>query len=94
MKKVIAGATIAVAALAGMGASAFAGEVTGNGKGTPIVSEDGPTDNVGAVEVAPSACAFSGLEDTAGPGSTQTPRGSGGAPGFACRGSGGGRVDD
>jgi hypothetical protein len=89
MKKVIAGATIAVAALAGMGASAFAGEVTGNGKGTPIVSEDGPTDNVGAVEVA-----FSGLEDTAGPGSTQTPRGSGGAPGFACRGSGGGRVDD
>jgi hypothetical protein len=93
MKRTIVGAAIAVAALGGMGASAFAGEVTGNGNGTPIISEDGPTDNVGAVEVAPSACAFSGLEDTGGPGETQTPAGSGGAPRFACRGPVTGPVD-
>ena len=46
---------------------AFAGEVTGNGKSTPI------RDYIAAL------CAFSGLEDhDGGPGVTQTPHGEGG----------------
>jgi hypothetical protein len=92
MKKVIAGAAFAAVALVGSGAAAGAGEVTGQGRGTPILAEDGPSDRVGKYDVAPSSCAFSGLEDTAGPGTTQTPAGSQGAPGFACRGSGGGAI--
>ena len=86
MRKIIGGAAIAAIALVGSGGAAFAGEITGQGRGTPILAEEGPADRVGHFDVAPSACAFSGLEDSAGPGSTQTPAGSGGAPRFACRG--------
>jgi len=86
MKKVIVGAAIAAIALAGSSGAAFAGEVTGQGRGTPILSVAGPSDNVGRFDVVASDCSFSGLEDLAGPGVTQTPKGSGGAPGTACRG--------
>jgi hypothetical protein len=92
MRKVIVGAAVAAIALLGSAGAGVAGEVTGQGRGTPILAEDGPSDRVGHFAVAPSACAFSGLEDTAGPGVTQTPAGSRGAPGFACRGSGGGAI--
>lgn len=50
-KPIIGTAAIVVAIVAGSTAPAFAGEVTGNGKTTPIE------------ERANSACAFSGLED-------------------------------
>ena len=86
MRKIIIGAAIAAIALVGSGGAAFAGEITGQGRGTPILSEEGPTDNVGKFDVVASNCAFSGLEDLAGPGVTQTPAGSRGAPGTACRG--------
>ena len=92
MRKVIIGAAIAAIGLVGSGGAAVAGEITGQGRGTPILAEDGPSDRVGRFAVAPSLCAFSGLEDGAGPGVTQTPAGSGGAPRFACRGSGGGAI--
>src|SRR4029453_1685070 len=92
MRKIIVGAAVAAIGLVGSSGAALAGEVTGQGRGTPILSEDGPTDNVGHFDVVASNCAFSGLEDTAGPGVTQTPAGSGGAPGQACRGSGGGAI--
>jgi hypothetical protein len=86
MRKVIVGTALAAVALVGSGGAAFAGEITGQGRGTPIHAGEGPTDRVGNVVVEPSLCAFSGLEDTAGPGTTQTPAGSQGAPRFACRG--------
>jgi hypothetical protein len=86
MWKVIGGAAIAAIALVGSGGAAVAGEITGQGRGTPILAGDGPSDRVGHFAVAPSECAFSGLEDSVGPGTTQTPAGSGGAPRFACRG--------
>ena len=80
-------------AIVGVGAgTAGAGEITGQGRGTPILAEDGPEDRVGHFAVAPSACAFSGLEDAAGPGVTQTPKGAGAFTGVACRGSGGGAI--
>lgn len=75
VKKLIVAAVITATFTTGAG-TAFAGEVTGNGDSTPIRSG-----------VAASVCAFSGLEDgtPGGPGVTpQTPKGSGGAPGFAC----------
>ena len=86
MRKVIIGAAIAAIALLGSGGAALAGEVTGQGRGTPIISEEGPADNVGRFGVEASACSFSGLEDTAGPGVTQTPKGAGAFTGIACRG--------
>ena len=92
MRKAFVGAAVAAIALVGSGGAALAGEITGQGRGTPILAEDGPADRVGHFDVVASACAFSGLEDTAGPGTTQTPAGSKGAPGFACRGSGGGAI--
>jgi hypothetical protein len=96
MKKLLfLGAILATAVVAAVGASAaFAGEVTGNGKPTPIRSH-----------VAASICAFSGLEDwtastpqppgppegiAVDPGVVQVPRHEGGntyppgVPGFAC----------
>jgi len=63
MKKFIAGAVLA-ASVIGVGGTAFAGEITGNGKPT-----QGPAH-------ANSICAFSGLEDGDGAGFP----GPGGAP--------------
>jgi hypothetical protein len=64
LKKFIAGAAIAVS-IVGMGGTAFAGEVTGSGKGGP--NGDGtPGAVVGAFTPdahAHSICAFSGLND-------------------------------
>jgi hypothetical protein len=52
MRKVLVGAAITVAVVTGMGSPAFAGEVTGTGKPTPV---DGFR--------AGSICSFSGLND-------------------------------
>jgi hypothetical protein len=92
MKKVIIGATVAAIALVSSGGAALAGEVTGQGRGTPIISEEGPATNVGHYGVSASACSFSGLEDLAGPGVTQTPKGAGAFTGIACRGPAQGAV--
>jgi hypothetical protein len=58
MRKLIAAATIVVAGVS-IGGTAFAGEVTGSGKGGP--SGDGTTP-VGSYQ-AGSICSFSGLDD-------------------------------
>lgn len=62
MKKLVGGACCAIA-IVGMGSSAFAGEITGSGKGGP--KGDGIP---GAVQEghARSDCAFSGLDDAQG----------------------------
>ena len=61
MLKKLAGAALCATAIVGMGSSAFAGEITGSGKGGP----DG--DGIpGAIGNAHSACAFSGLDDARG----------------------------
>jgi hypothetical protein len=61
IKKLVGGALCAVAVV-GMGSSAFAGEITGSGKGGP--NGDGvPAATQGH---AKSACAFSGLDDARG----------------------------
>ena len=94
MKKVVAAVAASIAAVGVTAGAAFAGEVTGNGKPTPIRSG-----------VAASICAFSGLEDwtlsttqppgppegiAVKPGVVQVPRHEGGntyppgVPGFAC----------
>lgn len=86
MRKLIVGVAIAATALVGSGGAAVAGEMTGQGRGTPILSQHGPTDNVGTFDVVASACSFSGLEDTGGPGETQTPKGAGAFTGIACSG--------
>jgi hypothetical protein len=56
--KSVAGAALCVATVIGFGSSAFAGEVTGSGKG-------GPDNNgiPGGIGKAHSACVYSGLED-------------------------------
>ena len=60
LKKLVGGALCAVAVV-GLGSSAFAGEITGSGKGGP--NGDGkPAATDGH---AHSACAFSGLDDAA-----------------------------
>jgi len=62
MRKKLVGAALCVAAVVGTGSSAFAGEVTGSGKGGP--NGDGipaATQNGHASE-----CAYSGLNDDAG----------------------------
>lgn len=51
-KRVLIGVALCATTTLGVGGSAFAGEVTGNGKKTPV-----------KFGVAKSACAFSGLED-------------------------------
>ena len=90
MRKLIVGAALALGVVS-IGGTAFAGEVTGSGRGGP--NGDGI---VPARDQAASECAFSGLEDgeeggTAGPGNTQNwgqivrqagPLG--GVPGDAC----------
>jgi hypothetical protein len=94
MKKVVAAVAAVLTAVAVTAGSAFAGEVTGNGKPTPIRSH-----------TAASICSFSGLEDwtssapqppgppegiAVDPGTVQVPRHEGGnsyppgVPGFAC----------
>lgn len=52
MKRPIVGAAIAAATIIGLGGTAFAGEVNGNGDPTPVQSYR-----------AASICSFSGLED-------------------------------
>jgi hypothetical protein len=77
MKRALAGIAIGAMLFLGSGNAAFAGEVTGNGKVTPIKDPG----------VAASACAFSGLEDDPiAPGTTQTPAivAGTGIPGTAC----------
>jgi hypothetical protein len=71
MRKLIAGAMITGLVVVGGASSAFAGEVTGNNKITPVSGPGG--------FVAGSICAFSGLDDheedgtnVAIPGETQT----------------------
>ena len=90
-KRTIIGVVMCTAVSAGLGASAFAGESTGSGKGTPINAGQGQTVRVGKYPVQPSECAFSGLDDNDGgvvtPGVTQTPAG---APGFVVAGACGG----
>src|SRR5688572_30796860 len=99
MRKLIAGAVLALS-VASVGGTAFAGEVTGSGRGGP--EGDGI---VPARFQASSACAFSGLEDgeedpegPSGPGTTQNwgqiPKPVrdeisqfGAHPGDACRGN-------
>lgn len=92
MRKAFVGAAVAAIALVGSGGAALAGEITGQGRGTPILAEHGPADRVGHFDVVASACAFSGLEDTAGPGVTQTPKGAGSFTGIACRGPADGAI--
>jgi hypothetical protein len=75
-------AAVSAAALGSLSGSAFAGEVTGNGKSTPI-----------RAGVAASECAFSGLDDPDPDVFTHTQSFGqlvsmfgpmGGVPGFAC----------
>jgi hypothetical protein len=60
LKKLVGGALCAVAVV-GLGGSAFAGEITGSGKGGP--EGDGVPGGIGK---AHSACVFSGLDDAQG----------------------------
>lgn len=60
MKKALIGAFVCASAVVGAGGSAFAGEITGSGKGGP--AGDGIPGGIGK---ARSACVFSGLEDGA-----------------------------
>src|SRR3954449_11365531 len=62
MIKKLVGAALCAVAVVGMGSSAFAGEITGSGKGGP--NGDGrPAATQGHAQ---SACAFSGLDDARG----------------------------
>ena len=61
LKKLVGGAFCAVA-IVGMGSSAFAGEITGSGKGGP----NGNGVPAATDGHAQSACAFSGLDDARG----------------------------
>ena len=100
MRKTFIAALLCSASVVGVsGGSAFAGEVTGQGRGTPLQAGAGPADRVGNAVVNPSHCAFSGLEDFNGqapvqPGVTQTPKGvPGPAVAAGCGGPADGRVD-
>ena len=102
MKRPLIGAAIAAVTVVGLGGAAFAGEVNGKGKPTPVQSGQ-----------AASICSFSGLEDgltlvgfgpdgpifevvETGPGLVQNPHMENaagvihppGAAGQACRGGG------
>jgi len=72
MRKLIAGTAVAGLMLFGGAGAAFAGEVTGSGKGGP----NGDGTPGATMDRANSICAFSGLADggegePAGPGNTQ-----------------------
>jgi hypothetical protein len=77
MRKVIAGTAVAMLMLFGGAGAAFAGEVTGSGKGGPNGDGvPGATTVRGNSIRANSICAYSGLADggegePAGPGNTQ-----------------------
>jgi hypothetical protein len=90
-KRIVAAAICAVGVVSLSAGSAFAGEITGNGKFTPVHEH-----------IAASECSFSGREDTAdSPLHTQTPHEvwidpvvgvvnpPPGTPGTACRPGGG-----
>jgi hypothetical protein len=62
MRKLIAGAALALI-VSGVGSTAFAGEVGGNGQPTPIKTR----------HVAASICAFNGLDDGSESGQPVTP---------------------
>ena len=64
MRKLIAGVAVACFVITG-GGTAFAGEVTGNGKPTPVARSDR--------FVAGSICAFNGLDDGSESGNPVTP---------------------
>jgi hypothetical protein len=68
MKKFIAGAALALVTV-GMGGTAFAGEVTGSGRGGP--HGDGTTPV--ATYRASSICSFNGLDDGSESGQPVTP---------------------
>jgi len=100
MKKTLVAALLCSASVVGVSAgSAFAGEVTGQNRGTPLQAGAGPAERVGKAVVNPSHCAFSGLEDFDGaapvqPGVTQTPKGAGGSlVSLLCKGPHDGNVD-
>lgn len=60
MKKMMVGAALCVATVAGLGvAPAMAGEITGNGERPMVIGQDGEHNLLNAR----SACAFSGLND-------------------------------
>ena len=67
MKKLIVGAALGLLTV-GAGSTAFAGEVGGNGKPTPIAR---PED--GGKSAASSVCAFNGLDDGSESGNPVTP---------------------
>ena len=67
MRKLIAGAAIAGLVMMG-GGNAFAGEVNGQGKPTPVANPDS-----GGRFVAGSICAFNGLDDGSESGDPVTP---------------------
>lgn len=81
MRKSLVAVLLCSTSIVGVSAgSAFAGEINGKGKGTPILSHnEDPANQVGNVVVVASECSFSGLEDggdypgqPAGPGVTQS----------------------
>jgi hypothetical protein len=67
MRKLIAAAAVAGLVMMG-GGNAFAGEVTGKGKPTPVASPES-----GGRFVAGSICAFNGLDDGSETGNAVTP---------------------
>ena len=67
MRKLIAAAAVAGLVMMG-GGNAFAGEVTGNGKPTPVANPGS-----GGRFVAGSICAFNGLDDGSETGNPVTP---------------------
>ena len=68
MRKLIAGAAIVAGLFVIGGGTAFAGEVTGKGKPTPVANPDS-----GGRFVAGSICAFNGLDDGSETGNPVTP---------------------
>ena len=66
MRKLIVGAAVAAVVMLG-GGNAFAGEVTGKGKPTPVAEPPGGR------FVAGSICAFNGLDDGSESGNPVTP---------------------
>jgi hypothetical protein len=89
IKRLVAVVALCVATISSLGTAAHAGEITGNGKDTPIRSY-----------TARSICAFSGLNDHTGffEGKTQNfgqmpkavkdeARAQGWSPGYSCRGN-------
>jgi hypothetical protein len=68
MRKLMVGTAIVAGLFVMGGGTAFAGEVTGNGKPTPVANPDS-----GGRFVAGSICAFNGLDDGSETGNPVTP---------------------